>query len=170
MPHTTNDCRFSATATPANPSFTDPTAAPVIVSLPRLRELTRIVEQVAASWYASGSFAEQRRWHRTVYDRPAILTPVEECTGAPLNGHKIISGRDISPSGFSFTHLDPLACRRAIITFAFEDETEPLVAIMLRLSWCRFTRAGVYQSGGKFLNVVPSPLPEDQILGELPYA
>ncbi|MCA9070048.1 MAG: hypothetical protein KDA84_14045 [Planctomycetaceae bacterium] len=169
MPHTTDDCQFAATAPNSKSSFASRTTNPIINSLPRLRELSRIVDHVVASWHASNSFAEQRSWHRTAYDRPAVLTPLHDRTGEPLDVHKIISGRDISPSGFSFTHLEPLACRRAIITFAYEHENETQAAILLRLSWCRFTRAGVYQSGGKFLDVVPSPLPENQLLSELPF-
>ncbi len=136
--------------------------------LPRLESLTRIVNQVVASWHAPLAVAEQRRWQRIPYERPAILTLLDDRTAAPLGVHKVVSGRDISPSGFSFTHLDPLACRRAIVTFAFEpEETE---AVLVRLNWCRFTRVGIYQSGGKFLNPIASPLPAELILDELPYA
>jgi hypothetical protein len=136
--------------------------------LPRLEAISRIVGQVVASWHSPLALAEQRGWQRIRYDRPAILTLLDDRTYLPLGVHRVISGRDISPSGFSFTHLDPLACRRAIVTFAFEPEE--CEAIELRLTWCRFTRAGIYQSGGKFLNPAPSPLPADLILDELPYA
>lgn len=170
MPHTTDDCRSFAIAPPIKISSGSQIKPSIATALPRLAELSRIVEHVVASWHSPGSFAEQRQWHRTNYDRPAIITPLDERTGDAMEIHKIISGRDISPNGFSFTHLDPLACRRAIVTFAYEHENEPRAAILLRLSWCRFTRAGVYQSGGKFLNVAASPLPDDQILSDLPYA
>jgi hypothetical protein len=136
--------------------------------LPRLAEISRIVNQVAASWNRPSAVVEQRRWQRIPYDRPAILTPLDDQTGQALLFHKIVSGRDISPAGFSFTHIDPLACRRAIVTFAFEQQ--PWDAIVLRLSWCRFTRAGIYQSGGKFSNSIESPLAPELILDELPYA
>ena len=135
--------------------------------LVQLAEISRIVNQVVATWHAPLSLAEQRGSHRLRYERPAILTPLDDADAAPA-GHKIISGRDISPSGFSFTHLDPLACRRAIVTFAFENA--PWNAVVLRLSWCRFTRAGIYQSGGKFLNPILPPLAPELILDELPYA
>jgi hypothetical protein len=132
-----------------------------------LEAISRIVNQVVASWHSPLALAEQRRWHRISYDRPAILTLLDDRTQVAMV-HKVVSGRDISPSGFSFTHLDPLACRRAIVTFAFEpDETE---AIELRLTWCRFTRAGIYQSGGKFVNPTACPLPSELNLDNLPYA
>lgn len=136
--------------------------------LPRLEAISRIVNQVVASWHSPLALAEQRRWQRVPYDRPAILTLLDDRPLLPHGVHKVVSGRDISPSGFSFTHLDPLACRRAIVTFAFEpEETE---AIELRLTWCRFTRAGIYQSGGKFINPAQSPLTPELILDDLPYA
>jgi hypothetical protein len=136
--------------------------------LPRLQAISRIVNQVVASWHSPLALAEQRGWQRIRYDRPAILTLLDDRGHWSLGIHKVVSGRDISPSGFSFTHLDPLACRRVIVTFAFEpEETE---AIELKLTWCRFTRAGIYQSGGKFVNPTPSPLPRELILDELPYA
>ncbi len=142
--------------------------APDQTSPPGLAEISRLVDRLVASWHAPSAVAEQRRCQRTTYDRPAVLTPLDDHTGEPLGQHKIISGRDISPAGFSFTHLDPLACRRAIVTFAFEENLRD--AVILKLSWCRFTRSGIYHSGGKFLGRTRSPLPETQILDELPYA
>ncbi len=133
-----------------------------------ISEIARIVDRVVASWHSPLSLAEQRGSHRLRYERPAVLTPLDERTGEPVSVHKIVSGRDISPTGFSFTHLDPLACRRAIVTFAFESL--PPSAVVLRLSWCRFTQAGVYQSGGKFLNPILPPFVEDLNVEELPYA
>ena len=168
MPHATDACRFSPDAAPHETFPHTPLTVPV-VPLPRLAECTRLLGQVA-SWHSPAALAELRSWHRMRYDRPAVLTPLDEKRGGLLDGHKIISGRDISPSGFSFTHLDPLPCRRAIITFAFEKESQPWDAVILRLSWCRFTRAGIYQSGGKFVSLTNSPLPANQILEELPYA
>ncbi len=148
------------TASPSNLAQ----AAPLL----RLTEISRIVNQVVASWHSPTALGEQRRWQRMNYRRPAVITPLEDRTGEPLAQHKIVSGRDISPNGFSFTHLDPIACRSAIVTFAFEQR--PWNAIVIRLSWCRFTRAGVYQSGGKFVNPAESPIPPDQILDDLPFA
>lgn len=147
------------------PKWTDSKDARPIL---RLEAISRIVNQVVASWHSPLALAEKRRWQRIRYDRPAILTLLDDRTVVPLGVHKVISGRDISPSGFSFTHLDPLACRRAIVTFPFErEETD---AIELRLTWCRFTRAGIYQSGGKFLSPIASPLPTELVLDELPFA
>ncbi len=77
----------------------------------RLSEISRIVNQVVASWHSPLAVAEQRRWQRIHYERPAVLTPWDEDANRPAGVHKIVSGRDISPNGFSFTHLDPLPCR-----------------------------------------------------------
>ena len=35
------------------------------------------------------------------------------------------------------------------------------IGLLLELTWCRFTRHGRYDNGGRFLAVVPSPLEAD---------
>ena len=158
MPHTTDACRFSPQKTAAeSASETSSLRTQADASPLRLAECTRLLNQMVASWHTPTALAELRGWHRMRYDRPAVLTPLDDKSGILSDAHKIISGRDISPSGFSFTHLDPLPCRRAIITFAFEKESQPWDAVILKLSWCRFTRAGIYQSGGKFVRLTNSP-------------
>jgi hypothetical protein len=32
------------------------------------------------------------------------------------------------------------------------------MGVLVDLKWCRFTRHGWYESGGRFLQIVPSPL------------
>ena len=169
MPQSAAAGLFQATAPPTDAACPSARSArPDQSPLPRLAEISQIVEHVVASWHAPSAVAEQRRSHRTSYERPAVITPLDDRTGEPLDQHEIVSGRDISPAGFSFTHLDPLACRRAIVTFAFERDSWD--AVMIKLSWCRFTRSGIYQSGGKFLGRIASPISLGQILDELPYA
>jgi len=171
MPHANDACRFSPTPSPEQSASSGNRSRPPVLSLlPRLAERARMTNNGVASWHAPATLAEQRSWHRVRYDRPAVLTPLDERTGTPQDVHKIISGRDISPCGFSFSHLDPLACRRAIITFAYESESPPWDAVVIRLSWCRFTQAGIYQSGGKFLGITECPFPGHSRLQDLPYA
>jgi hypothetical protein len=121
-----------------------------------------------ASWHSPFVITEQRGSQRIDYQRRAILTFLDDHTSLATGEHKIVSGRDISPSGFSFTHVGPLACRRAIVTFAFE--LKPCASVVLRLCWCRFTKAGIYQSGGKFLSTILPPFPSELILDDLPHA
>ncbi len=159
---------FQANAPPTDVSCTsDASKQTDQPPLPGILHIARIADP-QASWHSSTARVEQRRWQRTAYDRPAVITPLDDRTGEASDQHKLVSGRDISPAGFSFTHLNPLACRRAIVTFAFEQDAWD--AVILKLSWCRFTRAGIYQSGGKFLGQAESPLSIQEILGELPYA
>ena len=63
--------------------------------------------------------------------------------------------RDISLGGCSFLHSDPLPSARVALTFGLENERT--VTLMLRLTWCRFTQHGVYQSGGRFLKTIDLP-------------
>ena len=72
-----------------------------------------------------------------------------------MGDSKLAVGRDISLGGISFTHTDPLPCRNIAISFALDNGV--LATAVTRLTWCRFTLDGVYQSGGLFLRTVEFP-------------
>lgn len=63
-----------------------------------------------------------------------------------------MSGRDISLGGLSFEHAGILPCTHAALSFVQKDDVSQ--PVLLQLTWCRFTRLGVYLSGGKFLRVI----------------
>ena len=113
----------------------------------RIPELQRMTRGVAASWHASPPILQGRHWHRVRYAHPVLLRPLDahSVETRPL----LVSGRDISLGGFSFVHADPLACRRAALTFLLDSKNR--LPIEIRLTWCRFTREGIYQSGGTFV-------------------
>ncbi len=111
------------------------------------------VEVNIASWTASSHIVERRGSHRVGYRQPLLVTPLDDQTGEPNAPAMIVVGRDISLSGLSFTHRDPLSCRTVGCTFKPLDE-EKLESVIVRLTWCRFTRQRLYQSGGKFLQIV----------------
>ena len=113
----------------------------------RIPELQRMARSVAASWHASPPILQARHWHRVKYGHPVLLRPLD---APPVDGRSLlVSGRDISLGGFSFAHADPLACRRAAVTFLLDGKSR--LPIEIRLTWCRFTREGIYQSGGTFV-------------------
>ncbi len=61
-------------------------------------------------------------------------------------------GHDISLTGLSFTHEEPLAERKVAVSFLFDDG--PLDSVVTLLRWCRFRRDGFYQTGGLFLRAI----------------
>jgi hypothetical protein len=66
----------------------------------------------------------------------------------------VVVGKDLSDRGLGFFHPHPIPHRRAIVTL--EDSSQRGVSLLIDLSWCRFTRHGWYDSGGRFLQIVSS--------------
>jgi hypothetical protein len=150
-----------------SPTFGPVSADPVVGRLP-IREVECLLSRVTASWHGSAHAVQSRRWHRVRCEGSVVLTPLDDATGRPVGERKRATARDVSLGGFSFTHLDPLPFRRVVVTFGVG--TEEVASAVLRLSWCRFLSARLYQSGGRFLNVVPTPFGDDVCLDDLRHA
>jgi hypothetical protein len=108
----------------------------------------------------------QHRWQRVERDRrddrrepfpyPIHVTPVSE-GGLPLTDETIVVlGKHLSERGLDFYYEAPLPHRRVIVSWENSDGT--WLALLLDLRWCRSTKYGWYENGGRFLQVVPSPL------------
>jgi hypothetical protein len=80
------------------------------------------------------------------------LSPCYPHTLEPLCDALVVVGKNLSEEGLGFYHQQPLPYRRAIITL--EDNSGRSVSLLIDLSWCRFTRQGWYDSGGRFLEIV----------------
>jgi hypothetical protein len=96
----------------------------------------------------------RERRHDGRYPFPFLihLTPVDPRTLVPLGEAIVVVGKDLSERGLGFYHQGPLPYRRAIVTF--DQSGGQSVSLLLDLSWCRFTRYGWYDSGGRFLQVI----------------
>jgi hypothetical protein len=117
-----------------------------------LRELARLRSAVAASWHTFPPLLQQRAHHRVRYAKPVLVTPLDDRSGEPLASPLEASGHDISLTGMSFMHEEPLACRLVAVRFPASEVS--IDAVLTRLNWCRFTRDGLYQSGGLFVRAV----------------
>jgi hypothetical protein len=106
-----------------------------------------------ASWHSSFGSLHSRRWHRVAYYKPLLITPLDDATERPSARSFVAQGRDLSLSGCSFCHPDPLASRKVIVRFRAEDRSGGAILAVLR--WCRYRRDGFYQSGGQFLRCAP---------------
>ena len=99
---------------------------------------------------------ERRRDQRYPYPHLVTLIPVAP-DGSPLMDQAIVVvGKQLSVGGLSFYHRAPLPQRRAIVVLEAGGER---AALLVDLSWCRFTRPGWYENGGRFLQAVSPDTP-----------
>jgi len=146
-------------------SATMTTALPGASGLLRRGEngLRQAVETILAT------FLPQTRTRRTQYQReprypfPFLLqlTPVQDETTTSQGTPICVVGKNLSSRGIGFYHQQPIPFRKAIVTI--EDGSGRQTSFLVELSWCRFTRQGWYDSGGRFLSVIspPSESPSD---------
>jgi hypothetical protein len=92
---------------------------------------------------------ERRGYGRLPLPLLLRVTPLDQ-TGQRLDElTTTVVGKDISPSGISFFHEQPLPHRRAIVSFEHPDVGT--FTMEIDLSWCQFTGTGWYVSGGRLL-------------------
>jgi hypothetical protein len=109
-----------------------------------------------AALYPRNDVIERRR--ETRYPFPCLihLTPVSRDGATPIGETIVVAGRDISEHGVGFYHQEILPHRRMIASV--EYKRNEWVAFLIDVSWCRFTRGGWYESGGRLLESVLSPM------------
>ncbi len=105
---------------------------------------------VVASWHSSFGSLHTRRSHRIAYEKPLLITPLDDAGDGAEPSTFVGHGHDLSLSGFSFYHARPLASRRVIVQFR-DEATAQMEGLLALLRWCRFRRDGSYQSGGQFV-------------------
>lgn len=93
---------------------------------------------------------------RRLDDRMAIpvlfrLTPLDANRHPIESQAAIVVGKNMSRRGMSFFHERPTPYRRAIIEIAQPGFGS--FAAEIDLNWCRFTRPGWYESGGRLIRL-----------------
>ena len=119
---------------------------------------TLVREQVwrlLSNLYPVAPLLNRRMEQRYPFACLAHVTPVEEDSGAEVIPAMVVSTKNISENGVSFFHPGTLPYRRVLLRFDRDDSS---VTFLVDLSWCRFTRQGWYESGGRLLQVVSAPL------------
>ena len=111
---------------------------------------------VLTSVYPRGRIVERRMDQRYPYPRLLYLTPVAEDGASPAGESAVVIGKTLSERGLGFFYQQPLANRRMIASL----ETSPLhwAGLLIDITWCRFTQFGWYESGGRFIQAVSSPV------------
>jgi hypothetical protein len=92
---------------------------------------------------------ERRRDERFAIPVLFKLSPLE--TGRRTSEHDsiIVVGKNVSRRGFAFFHEQPLPHRRAILELVQPGLGE--FAAEIDVTWCRFTKPGWYESGGRLV-------------------
>jgi hypothetical protein len=111
------------------------------------------VWRLLSGLYPASGGVERRREQRYPYPNLVRLTPVD-AAGLPCGPVLMVAGKHLSESGMGFFHPTPLPARRVIAVL--EGAADRRLEVIVDLNWCRFTRHGWYESGGKFLSVVRS--------------
>ena len=95
---------------------------------------------------------EPRRDMRYPYPFLFCLVPVGNDGTTPLPESITVVGKNVSNHGIGFYHREPTPHRRVIITLGNTPDNR--LTVLTELLWCRFTRQGWYDSGGRFLEIV----------------
>jgi hypothetical protein len=105
--------------------------------------------------YPRQEFMEKRKETRYPFPYLVHLTPVA-ADGVTQEGESVVVvGKHLSERGLGFYHPKPLPHRRVIASL---ESNGRWYGFLVDLNWCRFTRQGWYESGGKILESVTSPL------------
>lgn len=106
--------------------------------------------------YPRGNKVERRGEQRFPFPYLVHLTPVDADGSVQVDETVVVVGKHLSERGLGFYHQQPLPNRRMIVSL--EVGTGAWLGFLIDLSWCRFTKQGWYESGGRFLQVVKSPI------------
>lgn len=115
----------------------------------------RQVWGVLTATYPQGRIVERRMAPRYPYPHLFYLTPAAP-DATPAGESVVVIGKALSERGLAFYYQQPIAHRRMIASL----ETSELrwAGFLIDITWCRFTRYGWYESGGRFIGAVPSPI------------
>lgn len=119
-------------------------------------EVRAKVRRLLSSLYPRGHMIERRGEQRFPFPHLLHLTPVTADGAVHLDDTVVVVGKHLSAHGLGFFHQHPLPNRRMIVSIELGPETH--LGILIDLTWCRFTKHGWYESGGRFLRLVKSPL------------
>lgn len=119
-------------------------------------EVQTQVWALLSALYPRVDVIERRRETRYPFPHLVHLTPVGQDGISPTGEPVVVVGKHISQRGLGFYHPKPLPYRRMIASL--ESSNGRWIAFLVDLNWCRFTKQGWYESGGRFLEAVSSPM------------
>jgi hypothetical protein len=134
---------------------------PDVLAQNDIRQEQDILEQVwglLSTFYPKSEINERRRDQRFPFPYLIHLTPVAQDGITPEGESVVVVGKHLSERGLGFYHPKPIPHRRMIASL---ESNGQWLGFLIDLSWCRFTRQGWYESGGRFLEAVPSPVKQE---------
>jgi len=122
-----------------------------------LDEVQFMVRDILSQWKHPTDATERRNNHRVPFQKSIALFDIDKETEQPTGEAYCVTGRDISAQGVGFSHEGPLPHTKVAVAFELPNGCSQFV--LVRLTWCRFTRRKTYDSGGMFVR--PIECPED---------
>ncbi|HEY4761701.1 MAG TPA: hypothetical protein VIH42_14070 [Thermoguttaceae bacterium] len=113
------------------------------------------VWELLSTLYPKDDILERRRENRYPFPHLIHLTPVADDGKTPQGKSIVVVGKHLSQRGLGFYHPTPLPYRRMIASLQCNGHW---LGFLIDLKWCRFTKQGWYESGGRFIQAVPSPI------------
>jgi hypothetical protein len=111
---------------------------------------------VLAGVYPQGRVVERRVDQRFPYPHLLYLTPLAEDGVSPCGESVAVVGKTLSERGLGFFYQQPITHRRMIASL--ETSQQSWAGFLIDITWCRFSRYGWYESGGRFIQAVASPI------------
>jgi hypothetical protein len=115
--------------------------------------LGRLVRALVAGLNPEVSL-ERRRDDRLAIPVLLQLTPLDDDRQPIESATVTVIGKNISRRGLSFFHEHPLPYRRAVISLQHPEIGD--FSAEIDVSWCRFTKPGWYESGGRLVAAIPA--------------
>lgn len=125
---------------------------PCAASLEIAEQIRRVLseEQPRRPWI------ERRSSRRYAYPHLIVVTPLDGHL-QPASSSLVSCGKEISLSGIGFYMPQPFPFSKAVITFPCDSLFHSSISILTELRWCRFTRLGWYENGGRFVRLFELP-------------
>ena len=122
------------------------------------------VHSILSDPSSSPKCLDRRSGQRRAYPYLIHLTPVGD-DGLPVRDEAIVAvGKQLSEHGLDFYYREPLPYRRMIASLQIDNGQ--FIGFLLDLTWCQFSGHGWYANGGRFLQVVQSPLASEEVCVE----
>lgn len=136
-----------------------------IVTLPDMQEEVRQgVWRLLSNLYPVASPMNRRGQQRYPFACLTNIQPVAEDSLTPTGEPIVAATKNISEAGISFFHAANLPYRRVVLTFEYDDLAT--ISFLVDVSWCRFTRHGWYESGGRLLQILKTRQLEGAAMAE----
>ncbi len=137
---------------------TAPCAVPFVLRPVLDQQVREHVQVILQQHRYQPAGCDRRTDRREPFPFPIHVTPVSDDGSVQKAETIVVMGKHISERGLDFYYEAPLPHRRVIASW--EGPDGHWLALLLDLRWCRSTQHGWYENGGRFLQVVPSPLDE----------